>query len=51
MAIEEPEFQVLAETDHYQVRKYQPYVVAEVDVERPLGRQPGFPDPCRLYLR
>lgn len=42
MAIEEPEFQVLIETDHYQVRQYQPYVVAEVDVSGRSADSQGF---------
>lgn len=33
MAIEEPAYEVLLETKHYEVRRYPPYIVAEVDVE------------------
>jgi hypothetical protein len=32
MAIEEPNFDVLAEHESYEVRRYEPYLVAEVDV-------------------
>jgi hypothetical protein len=32
MAIEEPEFEVIRVTDNYEVRQYEPYIVAEVDV-------------------
>ena len=32
MAIEEPDFEVLAEREGYEVRHYEPYLVAEVDV-------------------
>ena len=33
MAIEEPSYEVLLETQHYEVRRYEPYIVAEVDVD------------------
>ena len=33
MAIEEPSYEVLLETKYYEVRRYQPYIVAEVDVD------------------
>ena len=33
MAIEEPAFDVLHATDDYEIRRYAPYIVAEVDVE------------------
>lgn len=32
VAVEEPEFDILAKTDDYEIRRYQAYVVAEVDV-------------------
>ena len=32
MAIEEPVYEVLLETKYYEVRRYQPYIVAEVEV-------------------
>ena len=32
MATEEPAYDVLLETKHYEVRRYEPYIVAEVDV-------------------
>ena len=37
MAIEEPAYEVLLSTKHYEVRRYQPYIVAEVDVEGDMG--------------
>ncbi len=33
MAIEKPSYEVLLETKHYEVRRYEPYIVAEVDVD------------------
>ena len=33
MATEEPTYEVLLETKHYDVRRYEPYIVAEVDVD------------------
>lgn len=42
MAIEEPEYEVLAETQVYEVRRYQPYIVAEVDVQGRSADSQGF---------
>lgn len=33
MALEEPDFEVLLETEDYEVRRYQHYIVAEVDLD------------------
>ena len=33
MALEEPDFEVLLETEDYEVRRYQSYIVAEVDLD------------------
>ena len=33
MATEEPAYEVLLETKYYEVRRYEPYIVAEVDVD------------------
>ena len=42
MAIEEPKYEVLAETPAYEVRRYEPYVVAEVDVQGRSADSQGF---------
>jgi hypothetical protein len=38
MAIEEPVYETLLETRHYEIRRYQPYIVAEVDVDADFKR-------------
>ena len=38
MALEEPTYQVLLETKHYEVRRYEPCIVAEVDVDEDFKR-------------
>lgn len=39
MAIEEPEFEVIRATDNYEIRRYAPFIVAEVDVEGNSGNR------------
>lgn len=41
VATEEPEYEVLRKTDAYEIRKYAPYIVAEVDVEGDAGSAGG----------
>ena len=38
MAIEEPAYEVLLETKYYEIRRYEPYIVAEVDVDESFRR-------------
>lgn len=42
MAVEEPQYDVLAETGSYEIRRYSPYVVAEVDVAGRSSDSQGF---------
>jgi hypothetical protein len=42
MAIEEPEYTVLATASAYEVRQYQPYIVAEVDIRGESADSKGF---------
>ncbi len=42
MALEEPEYAVLFAADGYEVRDYEPYVVAEVDIHGPSADGRGF---------
>ncbi|MGI9233150.1 MAG: SOUL family heme-binding protein [Woeseiaceae bacterium] len=42
MALEEPEYDVLIDKRGYEVRRYEPYVVAEVDVQGRSSDSQGF---------
>ena len=42
MALEEPTFRLLAEAEDYEVRQYEPYLVAEVDVSGQSADSQGF---------
>ena len=42
MALEEPEYEILAEAAHYEIRRYAPYIVAEVDVSGRSADSEGF---------
>lgn len=42
MAIEEPDFELLAQADGYEVRRYSPYIVAEVEVSGRSSDSQGF---------
>ena len=42
LAIEEPKYEVLADTPVYEIRRYEPYVVAEVDVRGESADSQGF---------
>ena len=42
MALEEPDYEVLAETPDYEIRSYEPYLVAEVDVRGQSADSQGF---------
>ncbi len=41
MATEEPQYAVVASNDNYEVRRYEPYIVAEVDIVAESERQAG----------
>ena len=41
LALEEPEFEVVAERGGYEIRRYDPYIVAEVDVSATSARGAG----------
>lgn len=42
MAIEEPAFELLSESKSYEIRRYAPYMVAEVDVAKESADSRGF---------
>lgn len=41
MALEEPVFSVVRKTETYEIRRYEPYIVAEVDIDAPSERKAG----------
>ena len=41
LAIEKPDYSVVAERDAYEIRRYEPYIVAEVEVSATSGRRAG----------
>lgn len=42
MALEEPEYDILANAENYELRRYSPYLVAEVDVQSKSADSQGF---------
>lgn len=42
MALEEPEYEILVEATGYEIRRYAPYIVAEVDVRGQSADSAGF---------
>ena len=41
LALEKPEYSVVAERNTYEIRRYEPYIVAEVEVSATSGRRAG----------
>jgi hypothetical protein len=42
MAIEEPAYSVVANTEHYEIRRYDSYIVAEIDVDGSMRQTDGM---------